>query len=46
MPVGGHINVTTHMRVATPRQPPIKVAVLATSVSQSLALESTTLQGS
>ena len=45
-PMGGHIFVTTCMHVAVPPDPPIKEAVLAKSVSQSLAPELTTLQGS
>ena len=42
MPVGGHNFVTARMHVVVPPKPPIKVAVLAKSVSQSLALESST----
>ena len=41
-PVGGHNFVTACMHVAVPPKPPIKVAILAKSVSQSLALESST----
>ena len=46
MPAGGHIFVPTHMHVAVPPDFPIKEAVLAKLVSQSLAPESTTPQGS
>ena len=46
MPVGGHIFVTACMCTVVPQKPPIKVAVLAKSVSQSLALKSSTLQKS
>ena len=42
-PVGGHISMTTCMCVAVLPKPPMKVAVLAKSGSQSLALESSTL---
>ena len=45
-PVGGHIFVTARMNAMVPPDLPIKRAVLAKSVSQSLALEWTTPQGS
>ena len=41
-PAGGHVFVTIHMRATVPPDLPIKGAILAMSVSQSLALESTT----
>ena len=40
--VGGHIFVTTHMHIIVLPKLPIKVAVLAKSVSQSPALVSST----
>ena len=43
MHAGGHIFVTVHMCTVVPLKPPIKVAVLVKAVSQSLALESSTL---
>ena len=45
-PASGHIFVATHMRVAVLPNFPIKEVVLAKLVSQSLASESTTPQGS
>ena len=45
-PMGGHIFVTACLHVAVLPNPPIKVAVLANLVSQSLALELTTPQKS
>ena len=46
MPAGGHIFMTMRMHVIVPPDLPIKGAVLAKLVSQSLALKLTTLQGS
>ena len=46
MPVGGHIFVTACMCAMVPPNFPIKEAVLPKLVSQSLAPESITLQGS
>ena len=46
MPVGGHIFVTACMCAMVPLDLPIKGAILAKLVSQSLAPESTTLPGS